>query len=53
MKHNTSKNEFLFSLRKVPFVAPGLKCFISIHLVLCIVFAYVAGGGMYLYVYIF
>ena len=31
---------------------PFDKCFISIHFVLCIVFAYVAGGGMYIHVYI-
>ena len=31
---------------------PFDKCFISIYFVLCIVFAYVAGGGMYIHVYI-
>ena len=31
---------------------PFDKCFISIHFALCIVFAYVAGGGMYIHVYI-
>ena len=37
---------------KHSFSCPFDKCFISIHFVLCIVFAYVAGGGMYIHVYI-
>ena len=31
---------------------PFDKCCISIHFVLCIVFTYLAGAGMYIYVYI-
>ena len=38
---------------KHSFSYPFDKCFISIHFVLCIVFAYVAGGGMYIHVYVY
>ena len=45
---NTMK---IIILRKINLLDSFDKCFISIQFVLCIVFAYVAGDGLYIYVY--